>query len=97
MSGGHFNDDGYIYYSVDNFADQLELEIEKNNILNDYNYAPNFNSEVINYLKDSIAKIRRVAKLMRHIDYLYSGDYGEECFLKRVREVESERSDGQQK
>jgi hypothetical protein len=25
---------------------------------------------------------------MRHIDYLYSGDHGEDSFMERVKEVE---------
>jgi hypothetical protein len=25
---------------------------------------------------------------MRHIDYLYSGDHGDDSFMKRVQEVE---------
>jgi hypothetical protein len=32
--------------------------------------------------------MRRVAEIMRHIDYLYSGDHGEDSFMYRVKEVE---------
>jgi hypothetical protein len=29
-----------------------------------------------------------MAEIMRHIDYLYSGDHGDDYFLKYVNEVE---------
>jgi hypothetical protein len=90
MSGGHFNDNGYTYYPVDNFADQLEIEIERNEIPSEWDHCYNFPPEVIHVLQKSLPEIRRVAKLMKHIDYLYSGDYGEDTFLKRIAELDSE-------
>jgi len=30
MSGGHFNSNGYIYYQVSQFVDELEHAIENN-------------------------------------------------------------------
>jgi hypothetical protein len=32
--------------------------------------------------------MRKVSEIMRHIDYLYSGDHGEDSFMHRVKEVE---------
>ena len=32
--------------------------------------------------------MRKVSEIMRHIDYLYSGDHGEDNFMVRVKEVE---------
>jgi hypothetical protein len=32
--------------------------------------------------------MRKMAEIMRHIDYLYSGDHGEDSFMYRVKEVE---------
>ena len=32
--------------------------------------------------------MRKMAEIMRHIDYLYSGDHGEDSFMVRVKEVE---------
>ena len=89
MSGGHFNDNGYAYYKVHQFADELETEITENNTLNDYNYCPNYSDEVIAVLKKQLPEIRRIAMIMKHIDYLYSGDCGEESFMKRMSEVEN--------
>jgi hypothetical protein len=89
MSGGHFGDCGYDYYKVAQFADELEVEIQNNNKkLDDYEYAPNFSPETLKYLRKQLMKMRKMAEIMRHIDYLYSGDHGEDSFMERVKEVE---------
>ena len=87
MSGGHFGDCGYDYYKVAQFADELEVEIQDKKDV--YGCSYNFSPEVIEYLKEQLPKMRKMAEIMRHIDYLYSGDHGEDSFLRRVKEVES--------
>jgi hypothetical protein len=89
MSGGHFGDYGYDYYKVAQFADELEQAIINNNTKNEYEYAPNYGKEVISYLLDQLPKLRKMAEIMRAVDYLYSGDHGEDSFMERVREVET--------
>jgi hypothetical protein len=93
MSGGHFGN--YDYYKVEQFADELEEEIQNNGkgrvLDSGYYYEkwyPNHKPEVIEYLKEQLPKLRKMAEIMRHIDYLYSGDHGEDNFMKRVKEVE---------
>jgi len=90
MSGGHFGD--YDYYKVNQFADDLEQEISTNGLKCDDYYMEgfyrNFSSETIEYLKDQLPKMRKMAEIMRHIDYLYSGDHGDDSFMERVKEVE---------
>ena len=84
MSGGHFGD--YDYYKVSQFADELEVEIQDKK--DEYGHSYNFSPEVIEYLKEQLPKLRKMADIMRHIDYLYSGDIGDDYFLLRVKEVE---------
>ena len=88
MSGGHFNDNGYIYHQVSQFAYELENEIQNNNVKDEYGYASNYNPEVIEYLEDQVHFLHKMADIMRHIDYLYSGDHGPDTFMKKVMEVE---------
>ena len=88
MSGGHFTNCGYDYYKVAQFADELEEEIRNNNVKDEYEYAPNYSPEVIEYLKEQVPKMRKMSEIMRHIDYLYSGDHGDDYFLKYVKEVD---------
>ena len=90
MSGGHFGNCGYDYYKVAQFADELEQEIQNNNKkLDEYEYAPNFSPETLKYLRKQLLKMRKMAEIMRHVDYLYSGDHGEDSFMKLVEEVEA--------
>lgn len=86
MSGGHFGD--YDYYKVAQFADELEVEIQNNTKPDEYEYAPNLSPETLKYLRKQLLKMRKMAEIMRHIDYLYSGDHGEDSFMHRVKEVE---------
>jgi hypothetical protein len=68
----------------------LEVEIQNNNKPDEYEYAPpNFSPETINYLRKQLLKMRKMAEIMRHVDYLYSGDHGEDSFMERVKEVEA--------
>jgi len=94
MSGGHFNNCGYEYYRVGQFADELEEEIENNFTEDDWGYHKGYSEDVINYLKEQLPKLRKMSEIMRHIDYLYSGDHGEDSFLSRVQEVEEKYSTG---
>ena len=92
MSGGHFGD--YDYYKVDQFADELEVEIENNGKAKENSgyygekWYPNHDPDVIDVLREQIPKLRKAAEIMRHIDYLYSGDIGDDGFLLRVKETE---------
>ena len=89
MSGGHFNDNDYVYYKVAQFADELEEEIQDNDKPDEYGYAPpNFSPETIKYLRKQLRQMRKVSEIMRHIDYLYSGDHGEDSFMCSVKNVE---------
>jgi len=95
MSGGHFTNCGYDYYRVRQFADELEEEIRNNgkSKYEDRTYGqdwyPNHSDEVIEYLKEQVPKMRKMAEIMRHIDYLYSGDHGDDSFMKLVKEIEN--------
>ncbi len=94
MSGGHFGDCGYDYYKVAQFADELEVEIENNGKERneDRTYGecwyPNHDPDVIDVLQEQIPKLRKMAEIMKHIDYLYSGDIGDDSFLLRMKETE---------
>jgi hypothetical protein len=99
MSGGHFTDCGYDYYKVAQFANELEVEIENNGKARDedrtygYEWYPNHDPDVIDVLQEQIPKLRKMAEIMKHIDYLYSGDIGDDSFLLRIKEVEAKYND----
>jgi hypothetical protein len=86
MSGGHFSDNRYIYYMVDDFADQLDIHIQNNNQKDEWGHSYSLSDEALQYLKEQVAAIRKTAYIMKQIDYLYSGDLGEESFFKKIKE-----------
>ena len=86
MSGGHFGD--YDYYKVHQFADELEVDIDNNGKPDEYGWKSNHDPEVIDCLQEQLPKLRKMAEIMRHIDYLYSGDIGDDGFLLRMKETE---------
>lgn len=90
MSGGHFNDGGYTYYRVWQFADELAEAIANNGIEID-GYTENHSPEVIAILIEKEKEIRKITETMRLIDYLYSGDCEDDRFLERLNELEDKK------
>lgn len=86
MSGGYFNDNGYIYYRVHEFADQLENALDNNQNPDRFFYPKG--EEVTIKLRELVPKVRHLSQVMRHIDYLYSGDHGEDSFLQALNKLE---------
>ena len=76
MSGGSFD---YAYLRVTQFADELQDKLTND----DHGLSP----EAIDALTVIAAEARRVAELMRSAEWLWSGDYGEDTFFKKVKEV----------
>ena len=90
MSGGHFTDCGYDYHKVRQFGDELADEIQRNGKVGEEGeWYPNHSDEVIEYLKKQVPKMRKMSEIMRHIDYLYSGDHGDDSFMDLVKEVDN--------
>lgn len=87
MTGGHFNNGSYTWLKMLEFSEELEQEIQSNGIPNEYGDVCNFSDETIEFLKQKAKEIGKVGHLMRAIDKLYSGDYGEESFMERCREL----------
>ena len=89
MSGGYFNDCGYDYHRVSQFADELEAEIANNFTEDDWGYRKGYSFEVIGYLKAQLPQLRKMSEIMRAIDYLYSGDHGEDTFKDTINTIEA--------
>jgi hypothetical protein len=83
MSGGSFN---YAYQGTERFADELRLKLVENPY--------EFELKTRNKLWEIEALVRYTAKLMREAEWLYSGDTGDDSFMQRVAEIESEKPRG---
>jgi hypothetical protein len=62
MSGGHFNQNNYIYYQVYQFADELEHEIKNNGTKDECGYTRNFNEETLNCLRQKVVELRKISE-----------------------------------
>lgn len=76
MSGGHFD---YKQYLIDYIADEVEQLIDKND---EYE----FSKETIEKFKQAKIILRIAAIYAQRIDWLVSGDDGEENFHNRLEE-----------
>ena len=87
MSGGFFN---YDQYHINCIADSVENVIQNNNSekTNDWDepYSYGLSDETIVVLKEALNTLRKAAAYAQRIDWLLSGDDGEDSFHKRLKE-----------
>ena len=91
MSGGHFE---YSQYQIRNIADEIESVIENNykekplkdrwNADDIYRYA--YPDDVISEFKNAVKSLRIAEVYAQRVDWLLSGDDGEETFHERLKE-----------
>ena len=87
MSGGFYD---YKQYVLDEIADSIQLEIEQNDSTEDdgfghdrgRHYAP----LVIDRMSEAVMALRIASIYAQRVDWLLSGDDGEESFLRRLEE-----------
>ena len=88
MSGGHFD---YGCFRISQFADELQHEIDTNDdeSLNDWGEkrGRGFSPETMFRLRTAQKIIETAGKLAREVEWLYSGDHGEESFQGLVDKI----------
>lgn len=86
MSGGSFN---YAYSKVEQFVDALEEKMQdfKAQDIEDYSFDEETNVELVKISQE----LRHSARLMKLIEWLYSGDILPESFKRELMEIELER------
>jgi hypothetical protein len=94
MSGGHFDYDQYRIQNIADSVDQLirqngkEIENPSGYVMSSfdethhYEYPP----EVIEKFKEGLEILRKAEIYAQRIDWLVSGDDGEESFISRLKE-----------
>jgi hypothetical protein len=91
MSGGSFD---YAYSRVNTFVEELKDRLAKANEADDFGCFPNrFEPSTLAKLNEIAMLATKTALLMRHAEWLYSGDHSEEYFLKYVEDVEASSKD----
>ena len=88
MSGGYF---GYTQNNMTQIIEEIQYVIDHNNeelpkeAQNEYDkYYFQFSDEVIDKLKEAIASLQLARIYTQRVDWLLSGDDGEEEFLERL-------------
>ncbi len=84
MSGGSFD---YNCFKISRFAEELKNRIDENDHEDEYGYTSRFNKKTISELTRCQKIIELAGKLAHDIEWLYSGDIGEETFMKRLDET----------
>ncbi len=87
MSGGHFD---YNCFRISEFADELKDEIDTNEEKDEFGDARNYSTETLEHLIDCHEVIALAGKLARKVEWLYSGDSGEEDFNKATDKIMEE-------
>ena len=84
MSGGHFD---YKQYHLEDIASEIEELIDRNDGFYDYS------KETLEEFKNAIPLLRKAAIYAQRIDWLVSGDDGEDDFHERLQEELEEFSE----
>lgn len=93
MSGGYFD---YTEYNISRIKDQIEHLIASNHDGTPDPYGGTvgrfYSPEVISKMKLAVSLLKDAYHATHHIDYLLSGDTGEEIFLERwVEDINPDR------
>lgn len=83
MSGGEFD---YIQYRFEDIATQIDIIIKNNSECGDKWEPNNFSKKTIEEFKKGAELIRKAQIYLQRIDWLVSGDDGEDCFHTRLKE-----------
>lgn len=85
MSGGSFR---HAYSSVERFAEDLEISLDVAAVDAEQEELDNFDPKTIKQLRRIVAEARDFAKVMKAVEWLYSGDTGEDTFFRDLLEIE---------
>ena len=87
MSGGHFN---YNQWRIRDIAEQIDELIKSNDdeTLDEWGdrRGRGYSPETIERFREAVAALRVAAIYAQRVDWLVSGDDGEEAFHKRLQE-----------
>ena len=84
MSGGHFN---YAQYRMEDIATEIDRLIDDNKSLEENEYGEklgyHYPQIIIERFKETAHTIRQAQEMAQRVDWLVSGDDGEESFMSR--------------
>lgn len=87
MSGGSFD---YNCFRISEFSEELLNKISRNNDKDEWGCGYNYEPATLNKLTKAAEIIRIAGELAKDIEWMYSGDIGEDTFNKRFDEIVKE-------
>jgi hypothetical protein len=91
MSGGSFN---YAYTKVDQFVEKLDSKLNRIDYKDQYGSKPyEFDPKTLEKIKEIRDLADYTAKLMKEVEWLYSGDTSDDTFAERVEAIEKNIQD----
>jgi len=83
MSGGHYR---YKQHHIQDIIESIKEIIDSNNTKDEWGYCTEYDEEIISEMKKGIDFLKIAYVYAQRIDWLRSGDDGEENFKKRLKE-----------
>ena len=83
MSGGHFN---YDQYRILQMSEDIDTLVRNNNKPDEDGYVHSFSPEVLVKFQEAVATLKEAHAMVQRVDWLVSGDDGEDSFLERWKE-----------
>jgi hypothetical protein len=80
MSGGYFD---YKQLEISDIAESIKDLISHNDTLDTWGYARNYTPETLAKFTDAVQTLQMAYVMVQRIDWLVSGDDGEDSFHKR--------------
>lgn len=93
MSGGRFD---YIQYRISQAADEVNQYIRRceSDERDEYGYKPEYSPETLQKFRECELTLRKASVMLHRVDYLASGDDGEDSFHSRLDKELSELDQG---
>jgi len=85
MSGGHFD---YNQFKLLDIVSEIDEIIKNNNVGDEYGFIYNYSHETIEKMKLTSMLLKRCHIMVHRIDWLHSGDDGEDTFNQKWNEEE---------
>lgn len=83
MSGGHFD---YRQFQLEDMATQIEYLIDTNNIADAYGGVRNYRASTLARFRQAADALRLAGRMATRVDWLVSGDDGEDSFHRQWEE-----------
>lgn len=80
MSGGHFD---YKEHHIQDIISSIEVLIQNNKMPDEFGW--NYSEQTILKFKEAVKLLKKAYDLVHRIDYLVSGDDGEDTFWEQVK------------